>query len=76
MQQVREAAVQSIIAVCPEYKEEVEHVLDEWAEVRGLDFREYVPEKEVSEIIEILCAEIRLRDEIRLREEIIRHFGR
>ena len=67
MQQVREAAIQKIIAVCPEYKEKVEDVLDEWAEVRGLDFRDNVPDKEVTEIIEILC------EEIRLREEIIRH---
>jgi len=57
---IREAAIQKIMAFCPDYKrEELEEFLDQWAEIRGLNFHDFVPEGEVDELIEMLHEEIK-----------------
>jgi hypothetical protein len=57
---IRESAIQKIIAFCPDYKrEEIEDLLDEWAEIRRLDFHDFVPEGEVDTLIEVLHEEIK-----------------
>jgi hypothetical protein len=56
--QGREVAIGQIMAACRYSREEVEDLLVVWAEAKGLNFTDYVPEADIDEIIEILHEEM------------------
>jgi len=56
--QEREAAIGQIMAACRYSREEVEDLLALWAEAKGLNFTDYVPDADIDEIIEILHEEM------------------
>jgi len=56
--QEREVAIGQIMAACRYSRNEVEDLLAEWADAKGLNFTDYVPDADVDEIIEILHEEI------------------
>ena len=56
--QEREAALGQIMAACRYSREEVEDLLALWAEAKGLNFTDYVPDADIDEIIEILHEEM------------------
>ena len=57
--QEREVAIGQIMAACRYSREEVEDLLALWAEAKGLNFTDYVPDADLDEIIEILHEEIK-----------------
>ena len=56
--QEREVAIGQIMAACRYSRNVVEDLLAEWADAKGLNFTDYVPDADVDEIIEILHEEI------------------
>jgi len=57
--QEREDAIGMIVASCRYSRKEVEDLLDHWAEAKGRNFTDYVPDADLDEIIEILHEEIK-----------------
>jgi hypothetical protein len=56
--QEREVAIGQMMAACRYSREEVEDFLALWAEAKGLNFTDYVPDADIDEIIEILHEEM------------------
>ena len=56
--QEREVAIGQIMAACRYSREEVEDLLAVWAEAKGLNLTDYVPDADIDEIIEILHEEM------------------
>ena len=46
------------MAACRYSQNEVEDLLAEWADAKGLNFTDYVPDADIDEIIEILHEEM------------------
>jgi hypothetical protein len=57
--QEREAAIRKIMAACPYTREEVEDLLADWDEAKGVNYANYVPDEDIDEIIEALREEVR-----------------
>ena len=60
--QEREVAIGQIMAACRYSRNEVEDLLAEWADAKGLNFTDHVPDQEMDEIVEILREEEAFQD--------------